>query len=61
MVQYKLKFIRLTRKKRHDSQSTHHMEITRTNFEQDLNLVLESISDADFVAIDTEFSGKTLD
>ena len=37
------------------------MEITRTNFEQDLNLVLESISNADFVAIDTEFSGKTLD
>ena len=61
MVQYKLKFIRLTSKKLHNWQSAHQMEITRTNFEQDLNLVLESITNADFVAIDTEFSGKTLD
>jgi len=35
------------------------MEITRTNFEQDFDLVCESISNADFVAIDTEFSGYT--
>lgn len=34
------------------------MEITSENFKKVLPLVQESISQADFIAIDTEFSGK---
>lgn len=34
------------------------MEVTIENFEQELPFVRESIDRADFVAIDTEFSGK---
>jgi ribonuclease D len=34
------------------------MEVTQHNFAASLPLVSESISNADFIAIDTEFSGK---
>ena len=34
------------------------MEVTQHNFAASLPLVAESISNADFIAIDTEFSGK---
>lgn len=34
------------------------MEITIENFEQMIPLIEDSIERADFVAIDTEFSGK---
>lgn len=34
------------------------MEITQENFEANLPLIKESIYKADFIAIDTEFSGK---
>ena len=34
------------------------MDITIENFKETLPLVQESISKADFIAIDTEFSGK---
>lgn len=33
------------------------MELTIDQFEESFPLVLESISQADFIAIDTEFSG----
>ena len=35
------------------------MEVTIENFEQVLPLVQKSVEKADFVTIDTEFSGKT--
>lgn len=34
------------------------MEVTSENFEQVMPLLRESIDKADFIAIDTEFSGK---
>jgi hypothetical protein len=34
------------------------MEITQDNFEAQLPLLRESISKAEFIAIDSEFSGK---
>ena len=34
------------------------MEVTTENFEQVLPLLEQSIKQADFVAVDTEFSGK---
>ena len=34
------------------------MEITQENFYSSLPLIRESIETADFIAIDTEFSGK---
>ena len=34
------------------------MDITRTNFEAQLHTVQESIKLAEFISIDTEFSGK---
>ena len=33
------------------------MEICRVNFREQLPLIMESIEQADFIAIDTEFSG----
>ena len=33
------------------------MEITKDNFEQRLPLIRQSIHTADFIALDTEFSG----
>lgn len=36
------------------------MEITASNFVETFPLVKESIEQADFIAIDTEFSGKPL-
>ena len=35
------------------------MEITQENFFNSLELISESIEEADFIAIDTEFSGYT--
>ena len=34
------------------------MEVLKNNFEAQLNSIKESIKIADFIAIDTEFSGK---
>lgn len=34
------------------------MEITRSNFEDRFDLIKESLRDCEFLAIDTEFSGK---
>lgn len=36
------------------------MEITSENFEAQFELIRESIMTAEFIAIDTEFSGKLL-
>ena len=33
------------------------MEVTHTNFEEALPLIAESIQSAEFIALDTEFSG----
>ena len=33
------------------------MEVTPTNFEEALPLIAESIQSAEFIALDTEFSG----
>ena len=33
------------------------MEITKENFKENLDLIRESIDTAQFIAIDTEFSG----
>ena len=35
------------------------MEITQENFEASLDLVFESIEEADFISLDCEFSGYT--
>ena len=35
------------------------MEVTQENFEEVFPLVEKSVSTADFIAIDTEFSGKS--
>lgn len=34
------------------------MDITLTNFEDQLGLIETSINDCEFISIDTEFSGK---
>ena len=34
------------------------MEVTSSNYDQVFPLIAESIRDADFIALDTEFSGK---
>ena len=34
------------------------MEVTSENFEAQFDLIKASINDADFIALDTEFSGK---
>jgi hypothetical protein len=36
------------------------MDVTRDNFASLLPLIRESIHKADFIAFDTEFSGKTI-
>ncbi len=36
------------------------MEITSENFEAQFKLIKESIMNAEFIALDTEFSGKQL-
>lgn len=37
------------------------MDITAANFAASLPLICESINSADFVALDTEFSGLSID
>ena len=36
------------------------MDITRVNFLEKLDFILESVRTADFIALDTEFSGVSV-